>query len=319
MREPVLADVVAAAARIRPYLPATPLRRAAGLDDLVGAEVYVKLEHHLPTGAFKVRGGVNLVARLDAERRRRGLVAASTGNHGQSVAFAARLFGAGATIFAPEGSNPGKVAAMRELGAEVVLHGGDFDEARAECERVAAADGRRYVHSGDEPDLIAGVGTHTLEVLGDLPETEVIVVPVGGGSGAAGACIVAKALRPEIQVIGVQSAQAPSAQRSWRSREAVAEPSRTWVEGLSTGTPFELPQQILRRLLDDFVLVDDADISTALVTLIERARVVVEGAAAASLAGALAVRERLAGRRVVLILSGGNISRAQLASVLALG
>src|SRR5262244_2094199 len=191
---PDLADVLAARRRIAPYLRPTPLYRYPTLDAMTGAHVWVKHENHLPTGAFKVRGGVSLVSQLTDEERRRGVIAASTGNHGQSVAYAADLFGVRAVICVPERANPVKVESMRALGAEVVFHGRDFDEAREHCEERAAAEGLRYVHSGDEPDLIAGVATWALEALEDRPDTEVIVAPIGGGSGASGACIVAAAV-----------------------------------------------------------------------------------------------------------------------------
>ena len=181
-----LADVLEAKRRIGPYLRPTPLYPYAGLDDLLGAEVWVKHENHQPVGAFKVRGGVNLVSQLGEDERRRGLIAASTGNHGQSVAYAARLFGVTARVCVPEEANPVKLAAMRAQGAELIEHGADFDAAREHCARLAAEHGYRYVHSGNEPQLIAGVGTETLEILEDRPDVDVIVVPIGGGSGAAG-------------------------------------------------------------------------------------------------------------------------------------
>jgi threonine dehydratase len=259
---------------------------------------------------------VNLISQLSPAEQEAGVIAASTGNHGQSVAYAAKLFGVRSIVCAPENANPGKVAAMRELGAEVKLVGDSYDVARLACERLAATHGYRYIHSGDEPLLIAGVGTHTLEILGEQPSIDTIIVPIGGGSGAAGACIVAKAIDPSIQVIGVQSEAAPAAYQSWREGRLVEAPSSTWAEGLATGTAFELPQRILRRLLDDFVLVSDRDIKVAVKTLVERTRTVVEGAGAAPLAAAVALKERLAGRRVALILSGGNISVMQLRTVL---
>lgn len=310
---------MAAAERIRAHLAATPLRHSPAISEILGADVYLKHEHHLPTGAFKVRGGVNLISQLTPEERDVGVIAASTGNHGQSVAFASRLFGVRAIVCAPENANPGKVAAMRELGAQVKLVGADYDEARIACEQMAATDGYRYIHSGNEPLLIAGVATHTLEILGELPRTDTIIVPIGGGSGAAGACIVAKAIDPAIQVIGVQSQAAPAAYRSWRDGRLVEVASRTWAEGLATGTAFELPQRIIRRLIDDFVLVSDDDIKSAVRSLLERTRTVVEGAGAAPLAAAFALKDRLAGRRIVLILSGGNISVPQLRTVLGEG
>ncbi len=177
--EPTLSDVLAAAARIRPYLAPSPFRQSPAISEMVGADVYLKHEFHLPTGAFKVRGGVNLVSQLSPREREAGVIAASTGNHGQSVAYAARLFGVKAIICAPESSNPAKVEAMKELGATVNLVGADFDEARGACERLAAANGYRYIHSGNEPLLIAGVGTHTLEILSEEPRIDVIVVPRG--------------------------------------------------------------------------------------------------------------------------------------------
>ena len=310
-----LADVLEARRRISPHLRATPLFSYGSLDELIGAEVWVKHQNHQPVGAFKVRGGVNLVAQLGREELQRGLIAASTGNHGQSVAFAARLFGVDSRICVPEGANPVKLDAMRALGAELIVHGRDFDEAREHCEQLASERGYRYVNSGNEPLLIAGVGTGTLEILEERPDVDAIVVPVGGGSGAAGACIVAKAIRPGIQVIGVQAEAAPAAFRSWQARELLEDESTTHAEGLATRVPFELPQQILWRHLDDFVLVGEDELRHATRLLIEHTRNLVEPAGAASLAAALKLRERLRGRRVALVLSGGNLSPAQLASL----
>lgn len=316
---PTLDDVMAARARLREHLQPSPMRNYPSIDRLVGAEVWVKHENLLPTGAFKVRGGVNLVYRLDAATRASGVVAASTGNHGQSVAFAARLFGVKALICSPEGANPVKVEAMRDMGAEVLLVGRDFDDAREHAERLAVEHGYRYIHSGDEPDLIAGVATYTLEVLEEQPEIDVVVVPVGGGSGAAGACIAAKAIRPGIEVIAVQSSAAPTAHDSWRAGEPVERPNTTTAEGLATRTAFELPQRILREHLDDFVLVSDDELLAAVGLMIEKTRTLVEPAGAAPLAAALSaqLRPRLQRRRVALICSGANISPKQLREVLS--
>ncbi len=186
MEAPTFADVLEARTRIAPHLPRTPLREYPPLSRLIDATVFVKHENHLPTGAFKVRGGVNLVSQLSEDERERGVVASSTGNHGQSIAFGARLFGVKATICVPENANPVKVAAMRDLGAEVVPNGVDFDEARELAEQLSIEHGFRYIHSGNEPHLIAGVATATLELLEDEPRIDTIIVPVGGGSGAAG-------------------------------------------------------------------------------------------------------------------------------------
>jgi len=312
-----LADVLEARRRITPHLRATPLYPYAGLDELLGAEVWVKHENHQPVGAFKVRGGVNLVSQLGEEERRRGLIAASTGNHGQSVAFAARLFGVSARICVPEEANPVKLAAMRALGAELIVHGRDFDAAREHCEQLAREHGYRYVHSGNEPLLIAGVGTEALEIIEDRPDVDAIIVPIGGGSGAAGACIVAKGIRPAIEVIGVQSEAAPAAFRSWQARALLNGENTTFAEGLATRAPFELPQQILWEHLDDFVLVTEDEIRSANRLMIEHTRNLVEPAGAAPLAAALKLRDHLRGKRIALVLSGGNISPAQLADLFA--
>jgi threonine dehydratase len=309
---PDLADVLAARVRIAPYLGPTPLYRYPALDALAGAQVWVKHENHQPVGAFKVRGGVNLVSQLGADERNQGVNTASTGNHGQSVAYAANLFGVRAIVCMPERANPVKVESMRALGAEVVFRGQDFDDAREYCEKLAAEHGYRYVHSGNEPMLIAGVGTYTLELLESQPDIEVIVVPIGGGSGAAGACTVAKAVRSSIEVVGVQSQAAPAAYRSWQARALVTDTTSTFAEGLATRTAFELPQQILWRLLDDFVLVSDEALRAATRTMIEKTRNLVEPAGAAALAAVLANPARFAGRKVAIVCSGGNISPEQL-------
>jgi threonine dehydratase len=313
---PTFADVLEARRNIAPYLRPTPLYSYAGLDELLGAEVFVKHENHQPTGAFKVRGGVNLISQLDGDERERGVIAASTGNHGQSIAFAARTFGVPATICVPERANPVKAASMRGLGAELVLHGRNFDDAREHCEELAEEHGYRYVHSGNEPHLIAGVACEALEIVEEQPRVDAIVVPIGGGSGAAGTCIVAREVNSAIEVIGVQSDAAPAAFLSWQARAMVEHANDTAAEGLSTGTAFELPQQILQESLADFVLVSDDEIRAAQRQMIEITRNLIEAAGAAPLAAALKLRDRLAGKRVALIASGGNASPQQLLEVM---
>src|SRR5579863_10153786 len=247
MQIPTFQDVLQAQRRIRPYLARTPLHRYPAIDALIGTEVYIKHENYQPVGAFKVRGGVNLVSRMSVDERARGVIAASTGNHGQSVAYAARLFGVKARIVVPEKANPGKVAAMQGMGAEVIAWGANFDEAREHCEALAQEYGYRYIHSGNEPHLIAGVATEALEMLEDQPELDVIIVPIGGGSGASGTCIVAQTLKPSLRVIGVQAAASAAAHASWQQGSLVEMPNRTKAEGLATGHAFALPQTILRQ------------------------------------------------------------------------
>jgi threonine dehydratase len=298
------------------YLQPTPLYAYGALSDLVGTEVFVKHENHLPIGAFKVRGGVNLVSQLSDDERQRGVVTASTGNHGQSIAFAAGLFDVRAIVCVPEGANPVKLAAMEQLGAELVVYGRDFDEAREHCESLAGEHGYRYIHSGNEPHLISGVGTATLELLETRPDVDVVIVPIGGGSGAAGACVAGKAVKPELEVIGVQSSAAPAAYRSWQARKLLDDRMETRAEGLATRVAFELPQRILWEQLDDFVLVDEDELERAVVRMIEGTRNLVEPAGAAPLAAALRLRDRLTGKKVALVLSGGNISPDQLGEIL---
>jgi threonine dehydratase len=313
---PVLADVLAARERIGPHLSPTELRRYPALSRLVGAQIWIKHENRQPTGAFKIRGGINLVSQLDDDARASGLITASTGNHGQSIAYAAGLFGVKAIICVPEGANPLKVSAIEALGAEVVFSGRDFDEARTRCEQLADEHGYRYVHSGNEPDLLAGVATATLEILEEQPDIDTLIVPVGGGSGAAGACIAGKAIRPTLEVIGVQSEGAPAAYRSWKEGRMVEDRMDTFAEGLATRVGFELPQRVMRDQLDAFVLVSDDAIGAAIVQMIEATRTLVEAAGAAPLAAALELGSRLEGRRVALVCSGGNIGLGQLAALL---
>ena len=313
---PTFNDVLAARERISQYLPPTALNRYPALDDLVGTETWVKHENNQPVCAFKVRGGINLLSQLTDDERRRGVITASTGNHGQSIAYAARIFGVRAIVCVPEGANPVKVRSIRGLGAEIVTHGIDFDEAREHAAQLSEVHGYRYIHSGNEPHLIAGVGTQALEMLERQPDIEVIIVPIGGGSGAAGTCIVAKAINPNIQVIGVQSAEAPAAYKSWKARRLLEDRMGTIAEGLATRTAFELPQRILWEMLDDFLLVPDAEIRTAVRLMIETTRNLAEPAGAAPLAAAIRLKDRLKGKRMALILSGSNITTTQLRELL---
>lgn len=310
-------DVLRARRLIAPHLTPTPMWSYPALNATTGVTLFVKHEHTQPTGAFKVRGGVTLLSSMTTGERAAGVLGYSTGNHAQSLAYAAALFGAPCTIVMPEGSNPRKIAAVRGYGAELVLHGDEFDEARSHAEDLAKRGGARLVSSGDEPELIAGVGTAYLEIFEREPELDALFVPIGGGSGAAGACLVAAALSPGCRVIGVQSAAAPAAHDSWEAGELVARPNRTIAEGLSTGTAFELPQRILRDLLTEFVLVNDEDLRAAQRILIRDAHTMVEAAGAAALAGLLAQRERFAGRKVAVMCSGGNASEAELLACLA--
>ena len=312
MNSPTFQDVLLARRVTGNHLSPTPLHQYPSLDKLLEARVFIKHENYQPIGAFKVRGGINLLSRLTPGEREQGVVTASTGNHGQSIAYAAKLFGVQAIIIAPEGANPVKVEAMESHGAKVVFHGQDFDAAKEHCEKMAQEQRMRYISSGDEPHLIAGVGTYCLEILEQQPEVEMIFVPVGGGSGAAGTCLVAKTINPDIQVIGVQAAAAPAAFLTWKNRKYTTAQMETEAEGLATRAPFMLPQRILWQHLDDFVLVEEEEMQQAVRLYLEKAKTLAELAGAAPLAAALQAKERVRGKTIALILSGGNISPEKL-------
>ncbi len=312
-------EILAARPVVYAHLQRTPLHEYGLLSERLGARVFVKHENHHAIRVFKVRGGVYLASTLSEAERAAGLYSASTGNHGQSVAYGGRVTGTPVTIAVPEGANPSKVAAMRSLGAEVVFHGADFDAAREWIEGEAKREGARFVGPTD-PELICGVGTYAIEILEDLPDVDTIIVPVGAGSGACGVCLVAKTVNPAIEVIGVQAEQAPTQQRSWRAGCPVLEPMETRAEGLATRVPFENTQRIMGHPtlgLDDFVLVSEEAMENAIRLYLEMIHDVAEHAGAAALAAAIDLRERLAGRKVVLVLSGGNISSGDLRRILS--
>jgi threonine dehydratase len=313
---PSFQDILQARITIAPYLKPTPIYHYPNLSEAIGTEVWVKHENHLPIRAFKVRGGINFMANFQNQASNTGVITASTGNHGQSVAYAARLFNIRAVVAMPNGANEAKVKATQNLGAEVRFIGNDFDDCRQHIEKVAEKEGLHYLSSGDDPLIIAGVGTYTLEILEDLPDVDVIIVPVGGGSGAAGACIAAKATNPLVEIIGVQAAAAPAAYLSWKEQKPVEAQMETFAEGLATRTTFDVPQAILQDHLDDFVLVSEQELMDAVVLGIEKTHNLVEASGAASLAAACKLGERLQGKRIAIIMSGGNITLEQLRQIL---
>ena len=317
MQLPTIRDVYRARQTISPFFQRTPLHYSFGLSELLEAEVYLTHEEYLPLGAFKSRGGMNLLANLSDSEKQRGLITSSTGNHGQSIASAGREFGVRVLIGLPQNANPVKVAAMQALGAELIFHGETFDDAREHCERLAREEGYRYVHAVNEPLLIAGVGTAALEIIEDLPDVDIMMLPLGGGSGISGACIVAKAIDPSIQVYAVQSEAAPAAYLSWKQGEIVQASMDTFAEGIATKSGYELPQRIMADLLDDFLLVEDDDIRRAIGLLVEKAHTLAEPAGATALAGAVRNAHKLKGKKVSITISGANITAERLSEALA--
>lgn len=316
MNPPTYADVVAALPIVRRHLRPTPLYEWPALSQLLGCRFYLKHENHTPTTAFKVRGGIYLVARLAEEQKRRGIIGCTTGNHGQSLAYACRRFGVRCVLVVPENNNPDKIAAMRALGAELIEQGRDFDDARAHCEAIRDREGLRYVHSANEPDLIAGVGTMALEIFDDIPDPDVILVPIGLGSGICGTALVA-AEHAATRVIGVQSELAPAVTLSWRAGKPIeTDTPRTFAEGMATRASAEMTLEIMRRLVDDIVLVSDDELRDAIRLLLRVTHNLAEGAGAASTAAALRLCEQLTGKTVVGVLSGGNLDLRELGRIL---
>ncbi len=313
---PTVEDVLAARRVLTRYLPPTPLWSYPVLNARLGATVFIKHENVQPTGAFKVRGGINLLATMSEEERSRGVLSYSTGNHAQSLAYAARLFGVRCVIVMPDPPQPVKARAVEALGATVIAHGATLTESREHAEQLARSSGMRLVSPGDEPALIAGVGTAYLEICEQASDLDVILVPVGSGSGAAAACVVTAALAPRCQVIAVQSAASPAAHDSWRTGSCVNRPNRTTVEGLATGCGFALPQSLIAERLADFILVSDAEIAAAQRVLVEHAHTLAEGAGAAALAPLLRDDHPWVGKRVAVVCSGGNASLTELTTAL---
>jgi threonine dehydratase len=308
MRLPTITDALRAQRVLADLLPPTPMWSYPLIDAAMGATVLVKHENMQPTGAFKVRGGLTLLAGVTGADRERGVLGYSTGNHAQSLAYAAARAGVPCTIVMPVNPNPAKAAVIRALGAELIEFGANFDDARGHSEQLARQRGMRLVSAANEPDIIAGVATAYLEILAREPDLDAIVVPVGSGSGAAAACLVAAAIAPKCRIIAVQSAAAPAAHDSWLTGALVDRPNRTMIEGLATGSGFALPQQILGAHLADFLLVDDAAIAAAQWTMMRDAHTLAEGAGAAALAAVLQHRDRFAGQRIAVVCTGGNAS-----------
>jgi threonine dehydratase len=316
MKWPVFNDILKARQLLAGFLPRTPLYSYPQLNQLLGAKLFIKHENYLPTGAFKVRGGINLISHLNKDERERGVVTASTGNHAQSISYASNLFRVPVTVVMPEKSNPSKVRAVKSLGANIVFFGEIFDESREYAEKLAGEEGARFIHPANETHLIAGVGTYALEIFEDQPDLDVIVVPVGGGSGASGCCLVKEAVNPNVDVIAVQAEKAPAAYLSWKTGKIVKDKMESAAEGLATQIAYELTQEILRKYLSDFILVSEDEMVQAILLILEYVRNLAEEAGAAPLAAALKIKDRIKGKKVALVLTGGNISVPRLRQIL---
>lgn len=308
MDRPTFVDVLAAARTIRPYLAKTAFYESIPLGKMLGCRIFVKYENHQPVNSFKVRGALNRMLRASFEERQRGFVTASQGNHGQGVCYAAAIVGAHATVVVPEKANPDKVEAMRNLGAEVLTHGEDFEAAVARAWEIAAERNATYLHAADDPLIVAGHATVALEMFEDEPALDTIVFPVGAGGLISGAALVAKTLKPEVEVIGVQAERTPGFVESLKAGHVVeCAPSSTFAEGIAVRHPPQLTFEMVRDLVDDVITVSEEDMRRAIILLLEKTHNLAEGAGAAGLAGVVKLHERLAGRIVGTVLSGGNL------------
>jgi threonine dehydratase len=303
-----LADVEAARARLAGVIHETPCAYSQRLSDLTGARVFVKLENLQMTGSFKERGAANVLLQLSPAERRRGVVTASAGNHGLAVAFHAARLGVGAVIVMPEWAPLTKVTAARRQGAEVVLHGENYDEAYARAREIETERGLVFVHPFDDLRVIAGQGTIGLELAAQVPDLEAVLVPVGGGGLAAGTAVAVKGRKPGVEVIGVQADEVAAMKAAWASGERVTVPSApTIADGIAVRRAGEHTLALCRQWVDQIVSVSEEEIANAILLLLEIEKTVVEGAGAVPLAALVNKKVAGAGKTVALVLSGGNI------------
>ena len=310
-------NIIAARQVVGRFLKPTALIHYPELSDRLGFHAYIKHENHHPTGSFKVRGGLNFMHHLPQAQREKGVLTATRGNHGQSIAYAAAQFGVKATVVVPHGNNPEKNSAMRAFGAELIEHGTDFDEALGLCEILQAERGLYYVHPCMESALFHGVGTYSLEIFESLPNVDAIIVPIGAGSGCCGAITVSKAINPNVKVIGVQAENAPAIYRSWKAgRHIETDACDTIADGIATRTPFPVPFSIIKEGIHDIVLLSEAELKEGMRLALRWTHNLAEGAGASPIAAAHKLTDTLAGKHVVMVMSGGNLDTETLKKVL---
>jgi threonine dehydratase len=318
-RAPDASAVAAAAAAIGPHVRRTPTEKSDALSGLAGREVYLKLENLQKTGSFKIRGALNALMNMDEGRRTNGVVTASAGNHGQGVAFAAKLLGVPACVVLPIGVPLAKLTAIQRAGAETVLTGESYDEAHAAALEIARDRKRSYVHAFDDDDVIAGQGTLALELLDDAPELDVLIVPVGGGGLISGIALAASGRKTRPRIVGVQAAGASAFADSFKSGKLVEHPVATIADGIAVARPAVRTLSIVKRYVDDVLTVTDEAIARTIVVLLERTKLLAEGAGAAALAAVLELDGRVGGQKVGVVISGGNIDPNLLGKALQQG
>ncbi len=313
-----LLGVIRARAVTDRYLKRTNLTYYSELSRLAGCEVYVKHENHNPTGSFKIRGAVNFLQHMSSEELEAGVLVATRGNHGLAMAWAGRFFHVPCTVVVPEGNNPEINRIVESFGADLIVHGHDFYDAQSYCDELVDSAGYYYVEQGNEPEILNGLGTMGLEIFEDLPDVDAIICPIGGGSGCASLLKVAQAVSPAVEIIGVQPERAAAFYESLKKGERVRlETADTVADGLAARSVFQLPYAIMKDHISDVVLLSEDEILQGIRIAIETTHNLAEGAGAASLAAALKIKDRLAGKKVALVMSGGNLDHEHLLQAMA--
>jgi len=304
-----LTRTLMARALINKYLNRTNLICYSELSRLIGCEAFVKHENHNPTGSFKIRGALNFFHHMSREELETGILVATRGNHGLAMAWAGQWFHVPCTVVVPENNNPELNRIIESYGAELIVHGEDFYDAQSYCDELVDSAGYYYVQQGNEPEILNGIATMGLEILEDLPDADTIICPIGGGAGCASLLKTARAIKPSIEIIGVEPANAPSFYTSWQRKQIVTlDEAHTIADGLAARTVFHLPYVILRDTINDVVLLSEDEILEGVRMALTATHNLAEAAGAVSLIAAWKIRDRLAGKKVVMIMSGGNLN-----------
>jgi threonine dehydratase len=304
-----LTGVLMARKIIYKYLNRTSLTHYAELSRLLGCEAFVKHENHQPTGSFKIRGALNFFHHMSKEELDAGILVATRGNHGLAMAWAGQWFHVPCTVVVPEGNNPEINRTIESYGAELIIHGEDFYDAQSYCEELVDSAGYYYVQQGNEPEILNGLATMGFEIIEDLPDVDVVICPIGGGAGCASLLKTLRAIRPDVEIIGVEPANVPSFYKAWKQGEIVTlDDAHTLADGLAARSVFHLPYIILRDKINDVILLTEEEIFEGIRMALATTHNLAEPAGAVSLMAAYKIKDRLAGRKVVMILSGGNIS-----------
>lgn len=313
-------NILKARSAIAHYVHRTNLIYYSELSRIIGCDAFVKHENHLPTGSFKIRGAINFFQSIPKEDVANGVLVSTRGNHGLAMAWAGQWFHTPCTVVVPENNNPEINRIIESFGAELIVHGHDFYDAQFYCDELVAAAGYYYVEQGNEPEMLNGIGTMGLEIFEDLPDVDVIICPIGGGGGCASLLRVAQAINPGVEIIGVQAAKAPAFAKSLQQGEwVVLDEAETIADGLAARSVFQLPYVIMKDHITDVVLLSEDEVLEGIRLALTTTHNLAEGAGAASLIAAVKIRERLAGRKVALIMSGGNLDRAHLEIALQKG